>query len=123
MGCAVTNDAAIDEHLFFMQLAVGAVPSPFDCYLVNRGIKTLHLRMKAHMENALSVSQWLEKDSRVERVLYPALESHPQHAIHKKQTSGMSGMLSFYLKGGLKESRTFLSALKVSILIRLRILK
>uniref|UniRef100_A0A914XUR0 cystathionine gamma-lyase n=1 Tax=Panagrolaimus superbus TaxID=310955 RepID=A0A914XUR0_9BILA len=89
MGCAVTNDAAIDEHLFFMQLAVGAVPSPFDCYLVNRGIKTLHLRMKAHSESAMSVAQWLEKDPRIEKVLYPALESHPQHEIHKKQTSGM----------------------------------
>jgi cystathionine gamma-lyase len=113
MGCAVTNNPAIDEHLFFMQLAVGAVPSPFDCYLVNRGIKTLHLRMKAHSESAMSVAQWLEKDPRIEKVLYPALESHPQHEIHKKQTSGMSGMLSFYLKGGLKESRTFLSSLKV----------
>jgi cystathionine gamma-lyase len=113
MGCAVTNNPAIDEHLFFMQLAVGAVPSPFDCYLVNRGIKTLHLRMKAHSESAMSVAQWLEKDPRIEKVLFPALESHPQHEIHKKQTSGMSGMLSFYLKGGLKESRTFLSSLKV----------
>ena len=113
MGAAVTNSAAIDEHLFFMQLAVGAVPSPFDCYLVNRGIKTLHLRMKAHSENALEAAQWLEKDPRIEKVLYPALPSHPQHEIHKKQTSGMSGMVSFYLKGGLKESRIFLSSLKV----------
>lgn len=113
MGAAITNSAAIDEHLFFMQLAVGAVPSPFDCYLVNRGIKTLHLRMKAHSENALETAQWLEKDPRIERVLYPALPSHPQHEIHKKQTSGMSGMISFYIKGGLKESRTFLSSLKI----------
>ncbi|KAE9554544.1 hypothetical protein FO519_002248 [Halicephalobus sp. NKZ332] len=113
MGAAATNSAVIDEHLFFMQLAVGAVPSPFDCFLVNRGIKTLHLRMKAHSENALAAAQWLEKDSRIERVLYPELPSHPQHAIHKKQTTGMSGMVSFYLKGGLKESRTFLSSLKV----------
>jgi len=113
MGAAITNSAAIDEHLFFMQLAVGAVPSPFDCYLVNRGIKTLHLRMKAHSENALEAAQWLEKDPRIERVLYPALPSHPQHEIHKKQTTGMSGMISFYMKGGLKESRTFLSSLKI----------
>jgi len=99
-----------------MQLAVGSVPSPFDAYLVNRGIKTLHLRMRAHMENALAVAKWLEADPRVEKVLYPELESHPQHRVHKKQTRGMSGMVSFYLRGGLEESRTFLSSLKIFIL-------
>ncbi|KAH7727313.1 cystathionine gamma-lyase [Aphelenchoides avenae] len=96
-----------------MQLAVGAVPSPFDCFLVNRGIKTLHLRMRTHMENAMAVASWLEANPRVERVLYPELESHPQHHVHKKQAKGMSGMMSFYLKGGLEQSRAFLSALKV----------
>lgn len=117
MGAAITNDEKVDKHLFFMQLAVGAVPSPFDCYLVNRGIKTLHLRMKAHMENALAVSKWLEQNPRVEKVLYPQLPSHPQYEIHMKQAKGMSGMLSFYLRGGLQESRTFLSNLKVSIVL------
>ena len=96
-----------------MQSVSGSVLSPFDCYLVNRGIKTLHLRMQAHSQNALQVAEWLEKDSRIEKVLYPALPSHPQHEIHKKQTTGMSGMISFYMKGGLKESRTFLSSLKI----------
>uniref|UniRef100_A0A7E4VAR9 cystathionine gamma-lyase n=1 Tax=Panagrellus redivivus TaxID=6233 RepID=A0A7E4VAR9_PANRE len=113
MGAAVTNRADLDEHLFFMQLAVGAVPSPFDCYLVNRGIKTLHLRMERHYVNALAVAQYLEKDARVEKVIYPALESHPQHDIHKKQTTGMSGMVSFYIKGGIDQSRAFLDNLKV----------
>uniref|UniRef100_A0A914C7W0 cystathionine gamma-lyase n=1 Tax=Acrobeloides nanus TaxID=290746 RepID=A0A914C7W0_9BILA len=116
MGAAITNDEKLDQHLFFMQLAVGAVPSAFDCYLVNRGIKTLHLRMKTHMENAMAVSKWLEENARVERVLYPQLESHPQHKIHMKQARGMSGMLSFYLRGGLEESRKFLSNLKIFIL-------
>ncbi|MFH4975981.1 hypothetical protein AB6A40_002690 [Gnathostoma spinigerum] len=113
MGAVVTNNKAIDEHLLFQQLAVGAVPSPFDCYLVNRGIKTLHLRMQAHMKNALEIARFLESNPRVERVLYPELESHPQHHIHKKQAKGMSGMMSFYLKGGLEESREFLSSLKI----------
>jgi cystathionine gamma-lyase len=116
MGAVITSNKELDSHLFFMQLAVGAVPSPFDCFLVNRGIKTLHLRMRTHMDNALAVAHWLEANPLVERVLYPELESHPQHAIHKKQSKGMSGMVSFYLRGGLEESRTFLSSLKVFIL-------
>ncbi|KAI6172146.1 Gamma-cystathionase [Aphelenchoides besseyi] len=116
MGAAMTNREDLNEHLFFMQLAVGSVPSPFDCYLANRGAKTLHLRMRAHMENGLAVAQFLESNSRVERVLYPELESHPQHQIHKKQASGMSGMISFYIRGGLEESRNFLASLKIFIL-------
>ncbi|VDM63734.1 unnamed protein product [Angiostrongylus costaricensis] len=113
MGAVITDNDDIQQHLFFQQLAVGAVPSPFDCFLVNRGLKTLHVRMRAHYENALAVAQYLENNERVERVLYPALPSHPQHKIHKSQTKGMSGMMSFYLKGDLEESRTFLSSLKI----------
>ncbi|GMS84110.1 hypothetical protein PENTCL1PPCAC_6285 [Pristionchus entomophagus] len=113
MGCVMTDREDIKDHLFFQQLAVGAVPSPFDCFLVNRGIKTLHLRMKAHYENALAVAQYLEKNERVDKVLYPALPSHPHHEVHKKQTKGMSGMISFYLKGGLEESQKFFKAIKV----------
>lgn len=113
MGSAMTNRQDLDEHLFFMQLGVGAVPSPFDCYLANRGAKTLHLRMKAHSENGLAVAKWLESNPRVEKVIYPELESHPQHHIHKKQAKGMSGMVSFYLRGDLAESQKFLSSLKV----------
>ncbi|ULU05111.1 hypothetical protein L3Y34_017674 [Caenorhabditis briggsae] len=69
--------------------------------------------MRAHYENAMAVAKYLEANDRIESVLYPALESHPQHEVHLKQTKGMSGMISFYLKGELKESRAFLSALKV----------
>jgi len=69
--------------------------------------------MRQHMENALTIARWLEEDARIEKVLYPELESHPQHLIHKKQSSGMSGMISFYLRGGIEESRIFLSNLKV----------
>ncbi|CAO4364837.1 unnamed protein product [Caenorhabditis nigoni] len=113
MGAVITDNDEFQQHLFFMQLAVGAVPSPFDCFLVNRGLKTLHIRMRAHYENAMAVAKYLEANDRIESVLYPALESHPQHEVHLKQTKGMSGMISFYLKGELKESRAFLSALKV----------
>ncbi|PAV75969.1 hypothetical protein WR25_01581 isoform C [Diploscapter pachys] len=113
MGCAITDNDTVQKHLYFQQMAVGAVPSPFDCFLVNRGIKTLHLRMRAHYESALAIAKYLEANERIEKVLYPALPSHPQHEVHKKQTKGMSGMISFYLKGELEQSSTFLSALKV----------
>jgi len=96
MGCVCTNDKKLDEHLNFFQLAVGANPSPFDCYLVYRGLKTLHIRMKQHMENAIQVANFLEKHPLVEKVLYPHLPSHPQHEIHVKQSKGMSGMISFF---------------------------
>jgi cystathionine gamma-lyase len=117
MGAAITNREDLDQHLLFMQLGVGAIPSPFDCYLANRGAKTLHLRMREHMANGLAVARWLETNPRVEKVIYPELESHPQYQLHKKQATGMSGMLSFYLKGGLKESQTFLSSLKVAFFV------
>uniref|UniRef100_A0A7E4WB97 cystathionine gamma-lyase n=1 Tax=Panagrellus redivivus TaxID=6233 RepID=A0A7E4WB97_PANRE len=113
MGAAITNREDIFKHLDFMQHFGGSFPSPFDCYLVIRGIKTLHIRMQRHYENALAVAKFLEGDDRVEKVLYPALESHPQHEIHKKQTSGMSGMVSFYIKGGKDEMNAFLKALRL----------
>jgi len=100
----------------FFHLAVGANPSPFDCYLVNRSLKTLHLRMKAHEENGMQVAKYLETHPCVERVLYPGLPSHPQHELHKKQTKGMSGMMSFYLKGNLEETMQFLKNLKLFML-------
>ncbi|CCO25657.1 cystathionine gamma-lyase [Caenorhabditis elegans] len=113
MGAAITNNDEFQQHLHFMQRAIGGVPSPFDCFLVNRGLKTLHVRMKAHFENALAIAKFLEAHDCIESVLYPALPSHPQHTVHVKQTKGMSGMISFYLKGELCQSRAFLSALKV----------
>jgi cystathionine gamma-lyase len=113
MGCAMTNDEKIGKHLFYMQLATGAPASPMDCFLVNRGLKTLHLRMRAHEANGLAVAKYLETDPRVLKVLHPALPSHPQHELHKRQAKGMSGMVSFYIKGDLKESETFLKNMKV----------
>ncbi|CDW59467.1 Cystathionine gamma-lyase [Trichuris trichiura] len=114
MGCVCTDSKEIFEHLNFQQLAVGAVPSPFDCYLVNRGIKTLHLRMRAHEENGFEVARFLEKHPLVESVIFPGLSSHPQHELHVKQTTGTSGMVSFYIRGSKTEAVTFLKSLKVS---------
>lgn len=113
MGAVVTNCDELAERIRFLQNAIGGVPAPFDCYMALRGIKTLHLRMREHARNAQSVAEFLEKHPAVERVIYPGLPSHPQHELAKKQMSGFGGMVTFFLKGGLKESRAFLEALKL----------
>lgn len=113
MGAACTNDESLAERLRFLQNATGPVPSPFDCYLVNRSLKTLKVRMEEHQKNSLLVGRWLEKHAAIESVRHPGLPSHPQHHIVLKQCYGHSGMISFYLRGKLEESRKFLSALKL----------
>lgn len=116
MGVTITRDDSIGERLRFLQFAAGYVPSPFDCYLVNRGLKTLHLRMRAHQENGLACALFLQASSKVEHVLYPGLPSHPGHAVAKQQTSGFSGMISFRIAGGLNEATAFLKACNIFIL-------
>ncbi|CAG0883920.1 unnamed protein product [Darwinula stevensoni] len=113
MGAVAINDEALYEELAFLQNSMGTVPSPFDCYLVTRSVRTLPLRMQAHMTAALIVARFLEKHPCVEKVLHPGLESHPQYELGKKQMQGHSGMLSFYIKGGLEESQIFFSHLKL----------
>ncbi|XP_063216943.1 putative cystathionine gamma-lyase 2 [Bacillus rossius redtenbacheri] len=113
MGSIATSNDEVFEELKFIQKASGIVPSPFDCYLVNRSLKTLAVRMREHMKNAFEVARFLEKHPFVEKVLHPGLPSHPQHQVAKRQSYGHSGMLSFYLKGDLKESKAFLKALKL----------
>lgn len=113
MGCVVVRDDKIAERLRFLQNACGAVPSPFDCFLVNRGLKTMHLRMKEHMKNGLAVARFLEGNPRVEKVLHPGLESHPQHLLAKRQMRGFSGMLTVFIQGGIEESKKFLKTLKL----------
>lgn len=113
MGMAATNSDTIAEQLKFLQLASGGIPSPFDCFLVNRGLKTLHLRMKQHETNAFAVARFLESHPGVLSVLYPGLPSHPGHAVAKSQCTGFSGMVSFRLRGGLEESKVFLQSCKV----------
>ena len=112
-GCLVVKDEELRQRLAFLQNAVGAVPSPMDSFLVLRGTKTLHVRMERHEENARAIATWLAGHDQVEKVIYPGLESHPQHALARKQQRGFGGMISFVLKGGLDESRRFLSACQV----------
>jgi cystathionine gamma-lyase len=102
------GNAELAERLGFLQNAVGAVPSPFDSFLVTRGLKTLHLRIERHCQNALEIAQRLERHARVEKVLYPGLESHPQHALAKQQMHGFGGMITVVLKGDLASTRRFL---------------
>jgi len=113
MGSVAVNDDSIHERLRFLQNAIGPVPSPFDCYLVNRSLKTLRVRMEEHQRNSLEVGKWLETHPAVVSVRHPGLPSHPQHELVKRQQYGHSGMISFYLKGKLAESKAMLSALKV----------
>src|SRR5690606_11973877 len=98
MGGLVTNDDALAEQLRFLQNASGAVPGPQDCFLVLRGIKTLHLRMERSGENAMKIARYLQAHPRVGRVLYPGLASHPQHDLAARQMRGYGGMISFDLK-------------------------
>ncbi len=112
-GILVTNSDDLYRDLKFYQNAIGGVPAPMDCFLVMRGLKTLHVRMERHAQNAMELARFLEKHPKVDRVIYPGLESHPQHAIARKQMSGFGGMITFFIKGALPEARAFLE--KVSV--------
>jgi cystathionine beta-lyase len=112
-GAVVTSDDALAERLRFVQKAVGGVPSPFDCYLVLRGIKTLAVRVQRHVESARAVASWLERHPKVARVRYPGLAEGPERAIAERQMSGPGGMISFELKGSLDQAREFLRALRI----------
>jgi cystathionine gamma-lyase len=106
---AVGGNVALKERLAYLQNAVGAVSGPFDAFLILRGIKTLALRMERHCANALTIAQFLEKHPKVERVFYPGLESHPQHALAKRQmTGGFGGIVTAVLRGTLEDSRRVL---------------
>ena len=100
-GVLITNNEELSEKFKFIQKTVGAVPSPFDCWLPLLGIKTLSLRMNRHCENAQAIGEFLESHPKVEMVTYPGLPSHPQHDIAKEQMEGYSGMISMELKGGI----------------------
>jgi len=112
MGLVVVKSDALKKKLFFVQYAVGAVPSAFDCYLVNRGLKTLHVRMKRHGENGMAVAKFLESNPRVETVFYPGLPSHPQHEVFKRNARGMSGMVTFTTKGDINNAKKVLESMK-----------
>jgi cystathionine gamma-lyase len=112
-GAVVTSDDALAERLHFLQKSVGGVPSPFDCYLVLRGLKTLAVRMKRHVESARVLAAWLAAHPRVVRVHYPGLASHPGHELAARQMSGPGGMISFELAGTLAHASALLRALRV----------
>ena len=113
-GVAIVGDAALAERIGFLQNAIGAVGGPFDSFLALRGLKTLPLRMRRSSESALEIAGRLERHPRVERVIYPGLPSHPQHALAKRQmAAGGSGIVTFFLKGALTEARRFLERLEV----------
>lgn len=112
-GCLMTNKKSLYDKCWTLQKSIGPTASPFDCWLVQRGIKTLAIRMEAHQKNALKVAKFLEDHQKVERVVYPGLKSHPQFALAKKQMHGPGGMITFFLKGDLKKSKRFLEKVKI----------
>ncbi len=112
-GAVVTSDEDLHGRLRFLQNAVGGVSSPMDSFLVLRGLKTLHVRMERHAENALRIARFLESHPQVEKVTYPGLPSHPQHALARRQMRGFGGMLTFVIRGGLEAARALLRAVKI----------
>ncbi|GAB3912492.1 cystathionine gamma-synthase [Larkinella knui] len=114
MGAIILNDDEIAKRLEFIQNACGAVPGPQDCFLVLRGIKTLHIRMQRHCENALQIARFLSQHPKVSQVNYPGLENHPQHELAKKQMRNFGGMVSFELHGdSLPEAIKVMESFKV----------
>jgi cystathionine beta-lyase/cystathionine gamma-synthase len=111
-GLLVVRDETLHERLRFLQNAAGAVPGPWDSWLVLRGTKTLHLRMRAHNENGQRIAEWLEAHPRVERVYYPGLPSHPQHELAKRQMRGFTGMISIEM-GSLERARALLNRVRI----------
>jgi cystathionine gamma-lyase len=112
-GAVVTKDEPLGERLAFLQNAMGGVAAPFESWLALRGLKTLHLRMDRHSENALAVAKELQGHRKVEAVHFPGLASHPQHALAKRQQHVWGGMLSFEVSGGLPAAKRCLRGLKV----------
>lgn len=112
-GVIVVEREDLAEKLAFLSNSMGPVASPFDSFMSLRSLKTLPLRMKAHQENALKVASFLESHKKVRKVIYPGLQSHPQHELAKRQMKGFGGMITFYLEGGLSQARSFLESVKV----------
>ena len=112
-GALMMNDKKLYDKVWYLQNSIGPSQSPFDSWLVLRGIKTLSVRMKAHEYNAIELAKWLEKHPKVDRVVYPGLKSHPQHKVAKKQMHGFGGMITFFIKGGLKDAKSLLKKVKI----------
>lgn len=112
-GAVVVQNAEIAERLAFLSNSMGGVGSTFDAFLLLRSLKTLPLRMAAHESNAKRVAEFLSAHSKIERVIYPGLRTHPQHELAKKQMSGFGGMITFFVKGGLPAAKTFLENVQI----------
>jgi cystathionine gamma-lyase len=104
----VGDDAELQQQMEFLQNAVGGIQGPFDSFLALRGLKTLHLRMRAHCDNTMELARWLDTHPAIDKVIYPGLASHPQHELAKRQMDGFGGMISIYVKGGLPAARRFM---------------
>ena len=115
-GAILTNDEKIFDKMKFIQKTIGAVPSPFDCFLTMLGLRTLHLRMNRHQENAQAIAEFLESHPKVSRVAYPGLLSDPGHSIAKEQMQGYSGMISFELSGGIPSGKHLMNHVKLCFL-------
>ena len=113
MGITATNDEKLWERLVFINRTSGGVSSPFDCYMAIRGIKTLSIRLERQNQNAIKIAQLLEKNPKVEKCLYPGLESNPFYELAKSQQKGFGGVVSFIVKGGMDEAAKFLTSLRV----------
>ncbi|UOF00500.1 cystathionine gamma-synthase [Bdellovibrio reynosensis] len=112
-GVAVTSRDDIAERMAFLSNSMGGIQGAFDSFMCLRSLKTLPLRMKAHQENAMAIARFLESHPKVEKVIYPGLTSHPQHALAKEQMHGFGGMITFYIKGGMDSARKFLENVNV----------
>ncbi len=112
-GAIITSNQELYDQLKYIQNAAGAVPGPFDCFIAHRGIKTLAVRMQRHCENAVKIAEFLENHSKVEKVIYPFLDSHPQADIARRQQKAGGGMISFIIKDGKEKALEIVSKTKV----------
>ena len=112
-GIAIVADEQLAEKMAYLQNSIGSVSGPFDSFLALRGLKTLDVRMERHCSSALAIAEWLQQDERVERVVYPGLESHPQHELATRQMDGFGGIVTFYIKGDIETARSFLERCEV----------
>lgn len=115
-GAIMLNEKETYDKLWYLQNSIGPSQSPFDSWLVLRGIKTLALRMQAHAKNAMEIATYLENHPKIDRVIYPGLTSHPQHDLAKSQMCGFGGMMSIYIKGDLGKTKTFLEKVNLFVL-------
>ena len=108
-----TSSALLNERLSFLQNTLGGVPSPFDCYLVYRSLRTLHIRLACQTANAMHIALMLEQHPKVAKVIYPGLKSHPQHELAQRQQSGFGSMISIVLRGTLEDACRFTKATRI----------